>query len=227
MVKNMESISGSPLVLQVNAIADLYHRALPCRMCFAEQRGLKAPIIDLAQPRWVGSRYFRAKRRITFVMLNPGAGDPKKDDWNQEARKMLLKFRDGDATFSEVLAFQQQHMKFWGRPAGRFLDFYTKNLGLELDEVAFLNIGLCATDGNQYPDWMLKRCFADHSGKILQQLVPSHVVLCGGSARRFTSAIKKLCRDTQVVPMLHHAHREGRSVEATAQKEAARNLKVF
>ncbi len=201
---------------KVDAIADLYRHALPCRKCFAEQRGLTAPVIDLAQPRWVGSRYFRAKLRITFVMLNPGAGAPSKAAGNRAAREMLLKFRDGDTTFPEVLAFQRQHMKSWGRAAGRFLDFYTKDLGLKLDEVAFLNIALCATAGNRYPKWMLDRCFADHSGEILRRLDPSLVVLCGGSTRRFTSAIKEKCPGAQVVSMLHHSHREGRSVEDKA-----------
>jgi hypothetical protein len=204
---------------KMDAMADLYRCALQCRICFAEQRGLTAPIIDLAQPRWVGSRYFRAKLRIIFVMMNPGAGGPSKEAGNRVSREMLLKFRDGDATFSKILAFQRQHMKSWGRPAGRFLNFYTKDLGLDLDKVAFLNVALCATAGNLYPNWMLDRCFADYTGEILRRLDPSLVVLCGGSVQRFTSKIKARCPSARVESVLHHSHREGRSVEATAHAQ--------
>jgi len=198
-------------------IEELYRRALRCRICFAEQTRLTAPIIDLAQPRWVGSRYSGASPRVTFLMLNPGAGESSKDAGNRAARELLVKFRDGRASFPEVLAFQRQHMESWGKPAGRFLRFYIRGLGLELEEVAFLNIALCATAGNRYPKRMLNRCFVDHSGEILRQLDPSLVVLCGVSARRFAPKIEALCPRARVVPMLHHSHREGRRVETREQ----------
>jgi hypothetical protein len=198
-------------------IADLYRRALRCRVCFAKETGLKAPIIDVAQPRWVGARYWDARPRIAFVMLNPGAGDASKDIGNRDAQKFLLGFRDGDATFADVLAFQWQHMKTWGRPAGRFLRFYISDLNLKLDDVAFLNIALCATLGNRYPCWMLDRCFDDHSSKILQRLNPDLVVLCGVNVRRFASVISASCKSAKVVTMFHHAHRRGRDMETSKQ----------
>jgi hypothetical protein len=203
----------------MEVITDLYRRALRCRVCFAEDTGLKAPIIDVAQPRWVGTRFRAARLRIAFVMLNPGAGDPSKDAGNRVARELLLGFRDGGATFADVLAFQREHMESWGKPAGRFLRFYIRDLDLELEDVAFLNIALCATLRNRYPSWMLDRCFADHSGMILRQLKPNLVVLCGVSARRFASAISALCPSAKVVATLHHAHREGRDVEAREQAQ--------
>ena len=97
----------------MEAIADLYRRAARCRVCFVDKTGLKAPIIDVAQPRWVGTRYRDARPRIVFLMLNPGAGDPSKEAGNRAARQVLLGFRDGGATFADVLAFQRQHMESW------------------------------------------------------------------------------------------------------------------
>ncbi|MGQ0569239.1 MAG: hypothetical protein ACT4P5_06870 [Armatimonadota bacterium] len=84
-------------------------------------------------------------------------------------------------------------MESWGKPAGRFLRFYIRNLGLEFEEVAVLNVALCATVGNRHPNWMLNRCFDGHTGEILRQLDPSLVVVCGAGAQRFASAIKGLC----------------------------------
>jgi hypothetical protein len=199
------------------AIGDLYRCAIHCRTCFAEQTKLRGAIIDVAQPRWIGNRYFHAKPRIVFVMLNPGAGDQSKEAGNRAAREVLLMFRDGRATFLEVLAFQCQHMESWGKPAGRFLRFYVNDLGLELEELAFLNLALCATEGNRYPHWMLDRCFTDHSGPILGKLNPDLVVLCGASARRFAPQIGSLSPSARVVPMLHHSHRKGRSAEVREQ----------
>ena len=92
----------------MEAIADLYRRAARCRVCFVDKTGLKAPIIDVAQPRWVGTRYRDARPRIVFLMLNPGAGDPSKEAGNRAARQVLLGFRDGGATFAEVLGLGNQ-----------------------------------------------------------------------------------------------------------------------
>jgi hypothetical protein len=204
----------------MEVITDLHCRALRCRVCFAEDTRLKAPIIDVAQPRWVGTRFRDARPRIVFLMLNPGAGDPSKDAGNRDARRLLLRFRDGGATFENVLAFQREHMESWGKPVGRFLRFYIRGLDLELEDVAFLNIALCATLGNRYPRRMLDRCFEDHSGTILQQLKPDLVVLCGVViARRFRKKISALCPSAKVVAMLHHAHRKGRNAEAIEQAQ--------
>lgn len=212
---------------KMEAIEHLYRCAIQCRTCFARETGLQAAIIDLAQPRWVGSRYYRAKPRVTFVMINPGAGDPSKDAGNRAAREALLRFRDGEVTFAEILAFQRQHMESWGKPAGRFLRFYIRDLGLELEAVAFLNIALCATTGNRYPNWMLKRCFSDHSAKILRQLDPDLAVLCGVTARQFASAVEAVCPRARIIPMLHHSHREGRDVEASEQARLRAVIDAF
>jgi len=221
----------------MDTIANLYHQASHCRVCFDEQTALKAPIINLAQPRWIGSRYYEAKPRIVFVTLNPGAGDPSKDAGNCEAQQVLVGFREGNVTFEEVLAFQRQHMESWGRPTGRFLEFYLYNLGLNLNKVAFLNIALCATRGNHCPRKMLEQCFKKYTKAILQKLNPDLVILCGVKSRRFESEISALFQDAKIEYMLHHAHRGGRDVEKRdrlrlrriikALKEARRELRVI
>ena len=64
---------------------------------------------------------------------------------------------------------------------------------MNLDDVAFLNVGLCATVGNQYPGWMLRRCFSTHSGEILRELAPDLVLLSGSGTYRFEKEISSLC----------------------------------
>ena len=97
-------------------IDSLYRGATNCRECFEGNPRVEAPIIDVAQPRWIGSEYFRARPRIVFVPLNPGAGSRGTEEGNRVARELLLRYRDGKAALDEVLTFQRDHMKSWGKP---------------------------------------------------------------------------------------------------------------
>ena len=47
--------------------------AIGCRVCF-ERLPIQSALIDLAQPRWVGSAYRGAERRVAIVLVNPGSG---------------------------------------------------------------------------------------------------------------------------------------------------------
>lgn len=201
----------------MNAIAELYRRALHCRVCFDADPELRAPIVDLAQPRWIGPRYWDAKPRIAFVLTNPGAGGSSHEVENRMARELLVGFRDGVRTFADVLKHQGGHMPAWGKTAGKFLNFYTTGLGLALDDIAFHNIALCATEGNDYPTSMLRRCFEAHSGGILRQLNPEVVILSGVAAQAYESSVKWTCPDASVLGMLHYAHREGSDTELAEQ----------
>lgn len=211
----------------MNKIAKIYRKAIGCRMCFTEETGLKAPIIDVAQPRWIGENYQNVRPRITFIMINPGAGDRTKDAGNHDAQEVLYRFSDGVTTFADVMSFQRQHMQTWGRPCGRFLRFYVEDLNLKLDDIAFLNIALCATLGNCYPKWMLNQCLGKYTGMILQELNLDLVVLCGINAQQFSKEIVDMCPRAKVVPMIHHAHRKGREVEEREQAKLRGVIDAF
>lgn len=179
-----------------------------CAQCFHPGSGLLLSTVDVPQPRWVGPDYGESAPRILIVMLNPGAGGESQ----RPLQSLLHRFRGRDVDFAAVLDFQRDHMRAWGQQ-GRFLPFYTTSLGLELDRLSFLNIALCATEGNKYPPTMLNRCFNAHTAEIARELQPDIVLLSGSVAHSFASAFAHQLPNARIVPMLHYAHREGMEVE--------------
>jgi uracil-DNA glycosylase len=203
-----------------------------CRECFTGQSSLKAPQVDIAQPRWIGQRFGQARPRIVFVLLNPAAGGASKYRYDEESRvllrgqlrDLLLRYRDARASLTEVFQFQRTHMPVWGKTAGQFLRFYTNSLGLRLEDIAFANIAWCATKGNKYPAKMQNRCFSKFTSQLISVLSPHLTFLSGAGTTKFYARIKALCPTAIVTSMLHYAHREGNDIE---EQEMDRIRKVI
>ncbi len=187
----------------------LYRGAMPCNTCFSAGRGLRHSVVDVPQPRWIGKKYPIARPRILIVALNPGAGASQHSTSNKLLRTLLHRFRDNSASFDEVLAFQRDDMFKWGKSPGVFTRFYTQATGKPLDELAFLNLAFCATEGNDYPAWMLSLCFASHTAKLMEALAPEVVLLSGSATHRFAKRIKVLLPAAKLIRVFHYAHREG------------------
>ena len=124
--------------------------ATGCRECF-KLGEVSAPDIDVAQPRPVGHRYWGRSFRVAILMINPGRS-PKNSETAKAFPGLIRRFRSGTMKLRELLDGQQARMERWGRPPGRFREFYIDSLGLEFDDVAFANIAWCATATNSYPD---------------------------------------------------------------------------
>lgn len=194
-------------------------RAVWCRVCF--QQGLVKPaLIELAQPRWVGPRYVESRPRIVAILLNPGAGKGKGELGNDGLAKLLPRYRDGEIGLGQVFEFQRNHLRTWGRPAGRFLNYFVVGLGLDLESLAFANLAWCATQKDQYPDRMLKQCFGRHTGPLLEWLNPDVVLLSGAKVQAFRGMIAAECPMARMIGIPHFAHREGKASEEEALASA-------
>ena len=204
-------------------------KAVRCRRCFVDQFGKPAGI-DLAQPRWIGPKYWKARPRVILVLLNPGAGNsPGKRERSKPFLRILEEYRDGTVGLSELFEFEKRHMQGWGTPPGRFVRFYIEGLRLDLDEVAFANVAWCAEAKNKYPPAMLNLCFNTHTKRLIQILSPNVIVLSGNKTHRFSQEISMSLPNATVIQTLHYAHRKGRAKEqyelenVRAQMTAARN----
>ena len=197
---------------QFVAVDSGYRKAAHCRMCFEGDPKVNTGIIDVAQPRWVGERYWVAKPRALFILLNPGSGESDGVEYNREARRLMHEYRDDRATLVEVLNHQRVHMTDWGR--GRFLDFYTTQLELDLAKIAFVNLALCSSASDEHPHWMLRRCLNEHTLAIISSLRPDLAVLSGSDTHKFQSAIRARCPTARVETMLHYANRRVAVVQA-------------
>jgi hypothetical protein len=203
-------------------LEQLCREACNCRICF-QGSGLRAPLIDIAQPRWVGPRYRAAIRRIVIMMLNPGGGESRADGADAEFRRLLKDFRDGSGPLDAVFRHQALDLPTWGR--GRFASFYLRGLGLHLDAVAFANIAWCATSGNKYPGTMLNACFDRHTGRLLSQLDPHVVLLSGSTIHRYAQRIQAIVPAAKIIPMMHYAHREGSLAERAELERVGEMMK--
>lgn len=195
----------------------LAHDAVRCRVCFSKF-SVRPARIDLAQPRWIGPRYRNAARRIAVVLLNPGSGAFRSDSADERSGRLLREFEAGTETLEAVFRHQADDMKNWGRR--RFEPFYFGALGLVRDEIALANIAWCSTQGNQYPQAMLEKCFGLHTGRLLTLLEPDVVILSGVAAGRFSPKVQECVPAAQIVSTLHYAHRLGREAEKAATDEA-------
>lgn len=210
---------------QPTSVESIYRSAMDCTACFAPGSELHLPTIDVPQPRWVGPMYHSAEPRVLIVMLNPGQGDGPQLEQNLNLKELLHRYKSGSASFAAVLEFQSKHMQIWGRPQGKFLPFYTSNLGLKLDSLSFLNIALCATKENKYPRYMLSQCFARHTSAVTIALRPQVILLSGSATHAFQREFVRCLPDARVIPMMHYAHREGAEVEA-AELTRVRNALI-
>jgi hypothetical protein len=185
----------------------LCRKAVKCRWCFTEL-SLKAPTIDIAQPRWIGRTYWAARPRVLVLIVNPGSGEGRKDDpADKDARRLIRAFSKGRGTLRAITEHFKRDAKGWG--GGRFKGFYSTDLGLAFEDTAFANVAWCSTCGNRHPPRMLERCFSRHTEYLLRILEPQIVLLSGGGTHRFQTRIAKLLPQAKIITMLHFAHREG------------------
>jgi hypothetical protein len=191
-------------------LENLARAATKCRECFRLGEVVD-PFITVAQPRWVGTKYWQSKFRMAVLMLNPGQS--REDERAKAFLARIRSFRDGTTALRSVLEHQRDGMKLWGNSPGRFTGFYIDGLGLNLDEVAFANVAWCGTAENRYPRTMLERCFERHTAPLLDLLRPNVILASGGPTHRFAKRAAKLIPGTHVIKILHYAHREGRIVE--------------
>jgi hypothetical protein len=194
---------------QLSKLEQLSRDATKCRFCF-EHYGLAAPVTDIAQPRWIGPKYWESAKRVAIVMVNPGSGEnSKKKELNRQGLPMLYDFRDGSVSLSDLFKKQKIAMSQWGSSSGKFKDFYIDQLGLDLDEIALANIAWCADLKNEHPRSMLQECFSRHTSDLLKLLDPHIILLAGRVTQSFSKPIAENLPEATIVNMLHHAHREG------------------
>lgn len=191
---------------------EICRKAVSCRTCFSSLN-LPPADVDIAQPRWVGPKYWENHPKILVMMLNPGSGNFRSDNSGKTTRDLLNAYRKGSKSLQEIFDAQRADMVNWGR-GRRFLNFLEKSLGLNLRMIALMNFAWCATKTNNYPLPMLDSCFSKFGIPLLELLEPDVVLLCGSNIHTFSGRISHCLPKAKIVPTLHYAHREGAEREA-------------
>jgi hypothetical protein len=194
------------------AIEALFREAVKCRACF-DHGAITAPTIDIAQPRWIGEGYWASSPRVCVVMLNPGAGADHNVAANRRMQILLQLFRSGETGLDDVFRFQRGDFPTWGKPPGRFLNFF-RTFGLDIDRIALANVAWCATTNNHYPRWMLDACMRRFTGRLMDLLKPDVVMLSGSSLHAYGIDVKHLAPNARTFRTLHYAHRKSQEEES-------------
>lgn len=189
---------------QQQELLQMFRTAIQCNVCF-EDSGLSRGHIKVAHPRPIGPRYLASLMKILVLMINPGKGRSDQDHRDGETR--LRAFANGQALIEEVFHSQRVDFHNWGR--GRFLSFY-EGLGLDLDEVALVNLAWCSEMHDKHPAWMLNQCLKRHTAPLLQALNPDVILLSGGDLQAFTHQLAAICPKARILPTLHFSNRESR-----------------
>ncbi|MDB4529127.1 hypothetical protein N9193_04410 [Pseudomonadales bacterium] len=194
--------------INISSLESIATKAMGCSDCF-EQHAVKHAYIEKAQPRFVGKDYWNSKSRVAFVMLNPGAGSACERDQNWNLT--LQGFMAGAIDLHEVFDCQKRHMPHWGR--GKLVRFIQAH-GLDLEEIAIVNIAWCSTLGNQYPKAMLSHCFEKHTLAWIKELDPNKVILSGTNTHGFSDVIQRSIPKVEIYPGYHYAHRPNTAARA-------------
>jgi len=191
-------------------IENLTLEAMRCRSCF-ESGWVRPATIDIAQPRWIGPKYWESKNRVSVLLINPGAGAKYASKRNERDREMLHEALKDTSRLYDYLELQRQDLPKWGR--GRFWKFFVEGVGLDPDAIAFANIAWCATEGDRYPRKMRDQCFEQFTARYLQLLAPEIILLCGSATKRFHHRMQRAIPEAVIIPTLHYSHRKGIVVE--------------
>jgi hypothetical protein len=191
-------------------IDQIFRHAVACRVCFRGAMHLNPASIDVAQPRWIGERYWDGLRTV-IVLANPGAGKAAHDNANRDFRRLILAYRSRQGSIAEVFEHQRREIPNWGH----FQRFYVNGFGLSLPDIALANVAWCAERDDKYPARMLKECFRQHTDPLLRVLTP-HLILLGGDLGSFIDRIEAACPEAHIEPVLHYSHRKGQ--EATSKE---------
>lgn len=193
-----------------------------CDVCFRTIPGLRRAQPNLPKPRWIGEGYFDAKPRVVVALINPGQGKDLPSSFHRREAELFTRFyKTGD--YGPIRGYFRE--RFQGERHGEYrpvFTWYEDLFDLKFEQIAQINIAWCADDGNRHPTSMLRTCFERHTSALLAALKPDAVLLSGSNVAAFESAIRANHPTIQVRPVLHYAHRGGRSAER-GEGEAVRN----
>lgn len=204
----------------LNEVVSICRTATQCNVCF-EDGSLSRGYIGVAQPRPIGPKYATTVVKVAVLMINPGKG--QNDDNHREGEKQIRAFSEGLVPISDVFRRQVLDFPNWGR-GGKFMSFY-EALGLDFEEITFVNLAWCSEIQDKYPRQMLAHCLHRHTLPLLRALDPDVVLACGSQVADFKRQIAAALPRARVIQTLHFAHREGREIEAEQTRRVRDELR--
>ncbi len=117
-------------------------------------------------------------------------------------------------------AYQHDMAHVWGWPPGKYGHTIHAH-GADLASIAVLNLAQCPVPGDAYRRAQLEHCWSQWTRRLLELLAPSQLVAQGRQVRDFLKR-HELPSGITVIPGVHHASRESRTVRDTTLAAARR-----
>ena len=204
-------------------LSEQSRRAVQCTFCFCPDRSAEWAFVptrpanrpdDVAVPPYVGPDYWSARQRIAVMMLNPGHAAA---EHKMMRRDLGRKLRDGEIDYTSYNEQLAELLPKWGfGGVVRWLNA----VGLNANEVAFLNMALCAVDNDKYFPELFRTCFERNTRNLLETLKPHVVLLCGKKQLEpYVSAIERL--GTRTILTWHYRPMNTKRGQAEIQRVRA------
>ena len=166
---------------------------------------------------------------ILFAQINPGhigcltqveiEKRYKREDSRQKAHRKqlstsyLLSLQNAFIKESSIENWNQLNnayndavRKVWGWPPGKYLSTIEKH-GVNIEDVALINIAQCPVPNNKYTKQMLSDCWKIHTKKLIAVLKPRLVVAQGKAVFGFLKN-QDLIENANLIKGNHHASRQ-------------------
>lgn len=205
-------------------LAEQSRCAVKCTYCFSNarvghwQHVPKRPANrpdDVAAVPYVGTQYWDRSPRVAVMMLNPGGAAADHKLARRDAGLALGKGEIDYACYNETMATL---LPKWG--FGRVLQWINA-VGFSADEIAFLNMALCAVERDAYFPELFEACFAQNTRHMLITLKPSVLLLCG---RKQLSALVPMIEDLGIKTILTWHYRPMHTTPGKAEIQRVRDL---
>ena len=156
-----------------------FSRVMSCDYCSRQgyPKLLRDDSFNLPQPGYIGANY--RKSRVLLVGQNPGTSPDRFGAQDREFADAQITLRDSPTAHSmrRLHAINDRIMPTWPVVKNYFrLDDY----GLQLDEIAYVNVVRCRTKENGVPGKRItEACIKNHFERWLDWLQPAVVVCIG------------------------------------------------
>ena len=163
----------------MNRTAKEFARVVKCDVCARSSfpKLLRDDSFNVPQPGYIGANY--SNTRVLLVGQNPGTSDDYYYNYDVELANALVAVTDDSnaQTMAEVKNILDRIIPTWNI----FRTYFPlTECGLKLNDIAYINVVRCRTEGNATPGVQITRtCISSHFIRWLDWLEP-RVVVCLG-----------------------------------------------
>lgn len=176
------------------AAAKKFSQVISCDYCSCNNYPnlLRDDSFNLPQPGYIGTNY--KNTRVLLVGQNPGVptydpSDPGRPDKKYADALITVRDKANAKSMARLKSIEDEIMPTWSVVQRQFP---LAECGLQLDDIAYVNLVRCRTKGNAMPgSYITRACINNHFIGLLDWLQPRVVVCIGKWAHNYIGTLLK------------------------------------